>query len=256
MEITVLGAHNTESKETRQVTLLVDGVLALDAGGLTGALSLEEQRRLKAILLTHGHYDHIRDVPALGMNLFLQESSIPVYGTEAVREALEKYLLNSELYPPFLKRPEGKPAVSFHALAPLTEVTVAGYKVTAVPVSHSVTATGFQVADADGKVIFYTGDTGAGLEECWRRVDPQLLIVELTMPKRWEEVARRVGHMTPGLLEQELTLFRKLKGYLPRVVTVHMAPTEEEEIAAEVAVVKASLGADIVLAREGMRLRV
>ncbi len=39
MNIRVLGAHNTESRTTRYMSLLVDGILALDAGGLTSSLS-------------------------------------------------------------------------------------------------------------------------------------------------------------------------------------------------------------------------
>ena len=48
MELRVLGAHNMESKETRMESHLIDGVLALDAGGLTRALSFEEQQGMRA----------------------------------------------------------------------------------------------------------------------------------------------------------------------------------------------------------------
>ncbi len=71
MKVQFLGAHNCESLETRLVSLLVDDVLALEAGGLTSGLSFVAQLKLKGILLTHDHYDHIRDIPMLGMNLSL-----------------------------------------------------------------------------------------------------------------------------------------------------------------------------------------
>jgi ribonuclease BN (tRNA processing enzyme) len=38
----------------------VDDVLALDAGGLTSSLALSEQLGLKAVLITHRHYDHVK----------------------------------------------------------------------------------------------------------------------------------------------------------------------------------------------------
>ena len=66
MRIRVLGAHNCETRSTRLVTLLIDDILALDAGGLTSTLTVKAQKKLKGILLTHPHYDHIRDIPALG----------------------------------------------------------------------------------------------------------------------------------------------------------------------------------------------
>ncbi len=54
MKIKVLGAHNTESRNTKYMSLLVDDVLALDAGGLTSSLSFRSQMKIKAVLLTHG----------------------------------------------------------------------------------------------------------------------------------------------------------------------------------------------------------
>ncbi len=57
MEIRILGAHSLESNRTKMVTLLVDGVIALDAGSLTSGLSFPEQMQLKAVLLTHRDLD-------------------------------------------------------------------------------------------------------------------------------------------------------------------------------------------------------
>jgi len=48
------------------MSLLVDEELAIDAGSLASGLTFEEQARLSAVLLSHGHYDHVRDVPAVG----------------------------------------------------------------------------------------------------------------------------------------------------------------------------------------------
>ncbi|MEE8420857.1 MAG: MBL fold metallo-hydrolase, partial [Dehalococcoidales bacterium] len=79
MKIKVLGAHNCESSATRLVSLLIDDVLALDAGSLTSSLTFAAQQKLKAILLTHQHYDHIRDVPAIAMNALFYETNISVY---------------------------------------------------------------------------------------------------------------------------------------------------------------------------------
>ncbi|MFC1909657.1 lactamase, partial [Chloroflexota bacterium] len=94
----------------------------------------------------------------------------------------------------------------------------------AVPVSHSTPAVGYQVTSPDGKTLFYTGDTGAGLADCWQQVSPQLLIIEVTASNEFQEVLLYKGHLTPGLLAQELESFRKIKGYLPQVITVHMSP--------------------------------
>jgi len=104
MKISFLGAHNTESRNTKLVSLLIDDNLALDAGGLTSSLSFSEQMKLRAVLVTHQHYDHIKDIPLLGMNLFLNNASIDIYSIPSVYESLASHLLNDDLYPDFWRR--------------------------------------------------------------------------------------------------------------------------------------------------------
>jgi ribonuclease BN (tRNA processing enzyme) len=116
-----------------------------------------------------------------------------------------------------------------------------------------VPTVGYQLS-AGGKTFFYTGDTGPGLAECWKVVSPQLLITEVTASDKYTEWAAEGGHLTPSLLQRELEDFRKLKGYLPRVIVVHMSPHLEKDIAAEVPKVAKKLNADISLAYEGMEV--
>ncbi len=254
MNIQVLGAHNCESQNSKLISLLIDDVLVIDAGGLTSSLSFAAQQKLKAILLTHHHYDHVRDVPAIAMNFALQGSTINVYATQSVYDALTTHLLNDKLYPNFLKQPEGKPAIKFTIMEPYKPKPVEGYSILAIPVNHSELTVGYQVTSRDGKAVFYTSDTGPGLTDCWQKVSPQLLIIEVTLPNRYEEYAKESGHLTPALLKQELATFQRLKGYLPQVVLVHMSPNLEKEIAAEVAAVARALSNPITLAYEGMQL--
>lgn len=254
MEVRFLGAHACETRATRCLSILVDSVLALDAGGLTSGLTIAEQRRIKAVLLTHRHFDHIRDIPTLAMNLYLQGSRTTVYATSDVCDALAGYLLDGKLYPDFSRRPEPNPTLTYRVIEPLEETSIGGYRVTALAVNHAVPTCGYQVASPGGEALFYSGDTGPGLELCWREVSPQLLITEVTSPNRLRDFALEVGHLTPELLRQELSGFRRLKGYLPRVALVHMNPYLEEEIAGEIAVVRQELDADVFLASEGMLL--
>ncbi len=254
MKIQVLGAHNCESQNTKLVSLLIDDNLVLDAGGLTSSLSLPAQQEVKAILLTHQHYDHIRDVPAIAMNFYLSGATINIYSTLTVYDALAAYLLNGKLYPDFLERPPENPTIQFTVIEPHQTEQIEGYSILAVPVNHSVLTIGYQITSSDGKVVFYTGDTGPGLADCWAQVSPQLLIIEVTAPNGYEEFGRESGHLTPSLLQQELTTFRKLKGYLPRVVVVHMNPYLEKEIEAEIAVLAEDLNNPITLGYEGMQL--
>jgi ribonuclease BN (tRNA processing enzyme) len=254
MNVQVLGAHNCESQNSKFISLLIDDVLAIDAGGLTSSLSFVAQQKLRAILLTHHHYDHIRDVPALAMNFAFQSSTINIYSTQSVYDALSTHLLNDKLYPNFLKQPQEKPTINFTIVEPHQPKPVEGYTILAVPVNHSKLTVGYQVTSADGKTVFYTSDTGPGLTDCWQEVSPQLLIIEVTLPDKYEQYAKESRHLTPALLKQELTSFQGINGYLPQVVLVHMSPNLEREIAAEVAAVASALDNPITLAYEGMRL--
>ena len=254
MNIRVLGAHNCETQSSKFVSLLVDDTLAIDAGGLTSSLSLEAQQKLKAILLTHQHYDHIRDIPAIAMNLFLNGGNINIYSIPPVYDALSTHLLNEELYPNFLKQPHENPTLRFTIIEPHKAEQIEGYSVLAVPVNHSAPTVGYQVTSPEGKTVFYTSDTGPPLASCWEYVSPELLIIEVTSIDKYKEWAAQSGHLTPSLLKQELTSFQELKGYLPQVVVVHMGPHLEKEIEAEIAVVAEALDNSITLAYEGMQI--
>jgi ribonuclease BN (tRNA processing enzyme) len=255
LKIRFLGTHNCETATAKLVSILIDDALALDAGGLTSSLPIEAQLKLKAVLLTHYHYDHMRDVPALGMNALFYETNVSVYASHAVRDALASHLLNGTIYSSFLEKPPESPRIKFTVIEPRKPFEIAGYEILPIPVSHSAPTVGFQVASSDGKTLFYTGDTGPGLSEAWPDVSPQVLITEVTAPNRYEEFGRRMLHLTPSLLREELLAFQKLKGYLPEVFLVHMNPRQEVEIAAEVEQLSSDLNTPITLAQEGLEVQ-
>jgi len=254
VKIRFLGVHNTQSRQAGMMSLLVDDVLAIDAGSLASRLSFRSQSRLRALLITHQHYDHVRDIPALAMSFYERSLSLAVYTTRPVENALRKYLFDGGIYPNFLETMNGRRVLSLETIDPHQSKRVLDYNVLAVPVIHSVPTVGYQVTGGHGESLFYTGDTGPGLFEIWRHVSPHLLIAEVTASNRYEDVERQLGHLTPGLLKKELETLKHVKGYLPRVVAVHMSPGLEPEIAPELRRVAADLNADISLAREGMEI--
>jgi ribonuclease BN (tRNA processing enzyme) len=254
MDIRILGAHNRETSSTRCLSLLIDGKLAVDAGGLTSRLALDEQAAIQALVITHYHMDHIRDIPSLALNFYRCQASFDLYATAPVRQAIEKHLLNGEVCSQFQCRPENNPAVRFNEVEPLLPRVIDGYTVKPVPVKHSPGAVGYQISGGKDKTLFFTGDTGPGLGECWRQTRPQLLIMEVTVNNAREDFARMTNHLTPGLLEAELAGFRAVNGYLPPILAIHMDAGMEPEIKTELEGVKDRLGADINLAFEGMRL--
>lgn len=249
MKIRFLGAHNTETSTAGLMCLLLDGEIALDAGSLTSHLSLAQQLALKGVLVTHPHYDHMRDLPMLAMNCFLNGGTTHIYGSRAVKDALALHLLNGKIYSNFFDRP----VMDFHVVEPDVAFTVGDLEITPVGVRHSVPSTGYQVK-TEGRSFFYAGDTGPGLSKCWERISPELLIIEVTASNRFNDFGRESKHLTPELLKEELAAFRQIRGYIPRVVTVHMNPSLESEIAVELKEVAIDLKCRISLAQEGLQL--
>jgi hypothetical protein len=83
-----------------------------------------------------------------------------------------------------------------------------------------------------------------------------LLSTELTSPDKCEVWVNKAGHLCAGLLREEFTQFRRLKGYLPRVIVIHIGNPYERAIKEEVAQVTQELEADISLGHEDMKITV
>jgi ribonuclease BN (tRNA processing enzyme) len=256
MEIRILGAHNIETKKNSCECILVDDILAVDAGALTSHLTIAQQQNLKAVLLTHQHYDHTRDIPMLGMSLFMLKTSLEIYTTQPVYDVLTTHLLNNVVFPDWTQRPPEKPVFHFNILEPGKAYSIAGYGVLPITVNHSVPTVGYEITSYDGKKVFITSDTGPGLEDCWKQISPNLLMAEMTMLNDNEKGPRKAGHLSPFFLFKELESFRRIKGYLPQVVLVHLDPLIEKDIKAEIREVEKALSIKIRLGREGMKIKI
>lgn len=255
MKIRILGAHNSETKGQRMVSLLVDGTLALDVGGLTSSLSLLEQQKVRAILLTHHHFDHTRDLVTLGANGAVFPNPVDVYALSHTLDIVNSCLLDGKMYADFSKWPsEEKPFLRLNAIEPFQRQNIQGYDVYPVPLQHAVPCLGFQVTSKDGKSLFYTGDTGPGLKECWQQVSPQLLMIEVSGINRSQDFLRSVGHLSAGLLKEELMQFRQIKGYLPRIIVIHIPPPFQKDVEQEVKEISRELGIDIDIGYEDMEI--
>jgi Cft2 family RNA processing exonuclease len=254
LELRVLGAHNLESRTTRFASYLIDGVLALDAGSLTRALEFEEQGRIRAVLLSHRHFDHVRDLLPLGLVLFDRGTAVDAYGIQDTIDYVSTRLLDGSLYPDLVRIPTTEnPTLRLHRVDYCRPFQVLGYTVTAIPVPHNVPAAGYQVSSG-GTTLFYTGDAGRGLASAWKHVSPRTLLTEITYGEANLQKAIEYGHMTPGLLKEALEEFRREKGYLPRVIVTHMSPPWESAIRQELESVKVALDIEIVVSEADMTI--
>lgn len=255
MRLRVLGAHNCQSRDTRTISLLVDGVLCLDAGSLSAGLTFEEQARVRTILLTHWHFDHLQGIPTFAINrMGMKTGAAVVCSIDPVLRELKSHLINGTIYPTFTEPSSpGGASLALRPIEPMVETVIDQYRIMAVPVAHGIPAVGYQITSAEGKSIFYTGDTSGALAHAWDAVDPALFVTEVTFPNAMRGSSK---HMAPIDLEMELAALKAKRGSIPPVLLVHMTPWLEDDIRQEVAVVASKLGASIMLGSEGMELDV
>ena len=257
MIIKILGAHNAESKNTKLASLLINDVIAVDAGSLVSELTYEDQEKIKIILLSHGHYDHIRAVPSFAFNNRYRTTK--VYANTQTFKILSSHLIDGVIYPEFTKKIPfflEKPSLKFLNIEPFKSIHIDDYKVKAVPVNHTVNTLGFQITSKDGKKVFYSSDTGPGLSAIWEHIDPNILIIETTFPNKLENRAINSAHLCPKMLKKELIEFQKVKGNLPNIYLIHMSPPYEEEIRKEINEIEKDMNISINIACEGDKITV
>lgn len=254
MKIKFLGTHMFESTDTRLSCLLIDDIMAVDAGGLTSGLSFEDQEKIRFIVLTHGHYDHIRDIAPFALKN--QGRTTDIYATDNTLDILTTHLINGTVYPRFTEFPSPeKPALKLNTIEPYIATKIGDYTVMALPVPHAIPAVGYEITSKQGKSVFFSGDTGPGLESCWERISPHMIIMDMSYSNRSKEKALKPGHLCPDLLKVELSGFQQTKGYLPHVIMTHIDPREEDTIKQEARQLAAETGTKISVAHEGMTIQ-
>ena len=235
MRIRVLGAYGGSTPWHRQTSFLLDGTVTLDAGALTQSLTLEEQARVRSIIVTHSHLDHVASLPFLVENVFSRtDGPIEVVATKDVAALLQAHLFNDAIWPDFTRIPNHLlPAVTFRVVEAGVPFRVNGLHALAVPVSHVVPTYGYLVWNDDACVVFSsdTGPTEALWAEARRRTDLKAIFVECSFPDSMREIAEVSKHLTPRTLREEM---RKFPASVP-VNLYHMKPPTLPELRADVA---------------------
>lgn len=252
MELRVLGCSGGEAEGERLTSLLVDGRVAIDAGSLTQALSVEEQLRIRHLFLTHSHIDHVGTLPFFSKNVYGRaEGPVVVHGLPETLDALRRHLFNDELWPDFsmLPSPE-RPTIRFEELGPGRPCEVEGLRVTPIAVNHLVPTVGYLVED-DGAAFLFTSDTAA-TDAVYKAANAcahlRLFITEASFPNAQAWLAEQSRHLTPALAAREL---KKLVRNVP-VALCHLSPGDRARLLPEI---EAMGDARVSLLRQDARFR-
>ncbi len=220
--------------EQRLTCFLIDDRVTIDAGSIALAITDEQRRTIRDIIITHPHMDHIASLPIFIDDLFGSlEEPIRVHATQEVIDALERDVFNWMVYPRFseLSNEHGR-VMEYRPFRVGEEFEVAHLRITAVAVNHIVPTVGMVVSDGRTTVAF-SSDT-AETEDFWKLVNrtPQVdaLLIEASFPNSMAKLAEVSRHFTPESLNREL---RKLKHDGLDILTVHLKPAYRETMVKE-----------------------
>jgi ribonuclease BN (tRNA processing enzyme) len=235
VKIRVLGCSGAEFPGHHPAGFLLDDKILFDAGSVTNVLGEKEQARIRHIFVTHAHLDHVRGIPFLADNIIIGNwrHQVSVFGIAPVLSTIKRHLLNSSIWPDLTVIPNpGAAALKLTALRLGRPTRVADYVVTPYAMNHSVPAVGYLVEDGKQRRFFYTGDTGP-FDSWWEEIGQKqihCLITEVSFPNRMRKMAITSGHMTAGLLKQQLA---KIDVQPERVYITHPKPQYLETIKKE-----------------------
>lgn len=224
------------TQEQRLSCFIVDERVAIDAGSIALAVTDAEREKVRDVIITHPHMDHIATLPIFIDDLFASlREPIRVYGTEEVIGVMERDVFNGTVYPPFQNfRNERTRVMEFVPFRVGEEFSVAHLRVTAVPVQHIVPTVGMVLTDGAATVAF-SSDT-ASTEDFWTLVNskPRIdsLLIEASFPNSLAELAAISGHLTPDALGAEL---HKLAHKDIEILAVHLKPSFREQLVEELA---------------------
>ncbi len=238
MELRILGCSGGEAEGERLTGLLVNGRVALDAGSLTGALTVKEQIGIRHIFISHSHLDHICTLPFFTKNVFGHvDAPVEIHALPETLDVLRRHLFNDELWPDFSVIPTpDKPTIRYTEVEPDRAYEVEGLSITPIRVNHLVPCVGYKVEDSKDAFIF-TSDT-THTDRIWEVANAtpnlRLLITEASFPNDQEWLAEASKHLTPAMLGTEL---RKLKKDVP-VGIYHLTPGDREAMLPELEALK------------------
>ena len=221
--------------------MLVTPSTVIDTGSIMSSLDKTQLLAIKNIIITHCHFDHIKNLPIFAdFMLSLGNHSFTVYTTENIMSQIMDNIFNDLVWPDFTKLPTKKnPTIKFKPIKFDETFSIDGIEYLPVEVNHVVESLGF-ILRKNGEAIAYSGDTGI----CDNFVDHvnddhavKTICWETSFPNRLEKLATVSKHLTPSQLDGELNKIKRSC----TIRTFHLKPNLEDEIIADIKSMKSPM---------------
>lgn len=232
MDIRVIGSSVENSPHQFSASYLVNDVLSIDAGTI-GFADIERQLRVRSILLSHAHLDHVGSLPIFLDNIYEPGPACPVvYASQFTIDALRNHLFNDIIWPDFLRlSSDESPFMRFVALEEGTPIVIEGLTITPIALEHVIPTLGFIVDDGITAVAFVS-DTGP-TDAVWSamRNNPRIkgIFLEAAFPNSMRWLADEAKHLIPTLFQEE---YAKLGREVP-VIVIHIKPRYYDTVVGE-----------------------
>ncbi|RUO32971.1 3',5'-cyclic-nucleotide phosphodiesterase [Aliidiomarina soli] len=234
MDIDILGCSGGVSGNVRNMgttCLRLGEHLLIDAGSGLSKLTLDEQRKIEDVLLTHSHMDHISDLPGFLANLFDHtDKPVRVHALPETIEILKDCVFNYQVWPDFTQLPTPQaPILEFVAIQPWRSFKLQGYEITPFFVEHSVPTVGFSIKDSKSHFVFSADTTVSEtlIDELNRLGHIDTLMIECAFPDNKLDIARQSKHMTPTLVLETLD---GLAEQPKKIWITHLKPAYDKQI--------------------------
>jgi ribonuclease BN (tRNA processing enzyme) len=234
MTLEILGCYGNIIGEYRATAFLINDSVLLDAGTVTEVLDDEKLKKIKHVLISHTHIDHLKGLFPLVDELVMMGSySFELISTPDILQNITDNLFNDLIWPDFTAIPSERRAImKLREIQIGTPSLVGTLRVQPIPVSHTVTCVGYLITE-DSHGFIYTADTGL-TDRIWEiaRDEPNIdfIIADVSFPSRLEKLAHISGHMTPSMLIHSLERYGL--DDTPIYIT-HMKPIFRQEILSE-----------------------
>ncbi|MCX5804716.1 MAG: 3',5'-cyclic-nucleotide phosphodiesterase [Proteobacteria bacterium] len=211
MKIEILGCYGNVTSNYRATSFLINDTLLLDAGTTTEVLDDSRVHKIKNIIISHTHIDHVKGIFSLVDELaMLDREGLRLLSLKNILEIISKNLFNNLIWPDFTIIPSVKNAFVNLQEIPLEQVTLID-KIAVKPVlmTHTVYTVGYIIKEGK-KGFMFTSDTGP-TQRFWEVAREEkgieYIIADVSFPNRLENMAKISGHMTLSILIEHLDRF-------------------------------------------------